>query len=161
MAKTMRIAIVSDKSGFPLKEAVAEYLRTRDDVDLTDFGIPNEEEAQPYDVQAPKVAKAIQSGEADRGVAICGTGQGMAIVANKHKGVYAVVADTLFAAQRGRVINNSNVLTMGGWITAPFLGIEIVKSWLELAFTELMPDRAEWLRGAFERVQAIESDQFK
>jgi len=160
MAAKIRIAIASDKSGFPLKQAVAEYLSGRDDVELTDHGIPSIEEVQPYDAQAPKVAKAIQSGAADRGVLICGTGQGMAIVANKHKGVYAVVADTIFAGDRGRIINNANVLTMGGWITAPFLGVEIVKSWLALSFTETMEDRAEWLAGAFERVQTIEEENF-
>ena len=160
MADTTRIAIASDKSGFPLKSAVAEYLRERDDVILTDFGIPNLDEVQPYDAQAPKVARAIQTGEADRGILICGTGQGMAIVANKHKGVYAVVADTIFAGARGRVINNANVLTMGGWITAPYLGVEIVKRWLALAFTETMEERAEWLSGAFDRVRAIEEENF-
>lgn len=160
MAAKIRIAIASDKSGFPLKQAVVEYLSGRADVELTDFGIPSLEEVQPYDAQAPKVAKAIQSGAADRGVLICGTGQGMAIVANKHKGVYAVVADTIFAGDRGRIINNANVLTMGGWITAPFLGVEIVKSWLALSFTETMEDRAEWLAGAFERVQKIEEENF-
>ncbi len=161
MARKTKIAIASDKSGFPLKKAVAEYLAGRDDVEVLDFGAPSEEEANPYDVQAPKVAKAIQNGEADRGVAICGTGQGMAIVANKYKGVYAVVADTIFAAQKGRIINNSNVVTMGGWITAPKLGIDIVESWLALSFTETMEERAEWLSGAFDRVQKLEEGNFK
>jgi ribose 5-phosphate isomerase B len=84
----------------------------------------------------------------------------MAIVANKFKGVYAVVADTIFAGDKGRIINNANVLTMGGWITAPKLGVDIVASWLGLEFTETMEDRAEWLKGAFERVQAIEAENF-
>lgn len=160
MAARIRIAIASDKSGFPLKAAVVEYLAGREDIELTDFGIPNLDEVQPYDAQAPKVAQAIRRGEADRGILICGTGQGMAIVANKHKGIYAVVADTIFAGARGRVINNANVLTMGGWITAPFLGVQIVKSWLALSFTETMEDRAEWLSSAFERVQKIEEENF-
>lgn len=157
----IRVAVASDKSGFTLKQAVVAYLSGRDDVIVTDYGIPSEEEPQPYDVQAPKVARAIQSGEADRGVLVCGTAQGMAIVANKFKGVYAVVADTVFAGDHGRVINNANVVTMGGWITAPVLGVEIVKSWLALEFTQTMPDRAEWLKGAFGRVQQIEEEQFK
>lgn len=161
MAEKTKIAVASDKSGFPLKKAVVEYLAARDDVEVLDFGAPSEDEANPYDVQAPKVALAVQKGEAHRGIAICGTGQGMAIVTNKFKGVYAVVADTVFAAQKGRIINNSNVLTMGGWITAPKLGVDIVESWLALSFTETMEDRAEWLSSAFERVKALEEDNFK
>ena len=63
--------------------------------------------------RAPKVAGAVQSGDADRGILICGTGQGMAIVANKHKGVYACVVDSVFSAERSKIINNANVITMG------------------------------------------------
>lgn len=158
---TVRIAIASDKAGFPLKVAVVEYLRTRTNVELTDFGIPSLDEVQPYDAQAPKVARAVQSGAADRGILICGTGQGMAIVANKFRGVYAVVADTIFAGARGKIINNANVLTMGGWITAPMLGVEIVKGWLEAEFTRTMEDRAEWLSSAFKRVQELEKETMK
>ena len=51
-------------------------------------------------------------------------------------------------------------ITMGGWITAPKLGIEIVQSWLALEFTETMEDRAEWLSAAFKRVQGIEQQNF-
>ncbi|TVR71361.1 MAG: RpiB/LacA/LacB family sugar-phosphate isomerase [Spirochaetaceae bacterium] len=159
--RKIRLAIASDKSGYPLKCAIVEYLKTRDDMEVLDFGQNSPDEAQPYDGQAPKVARALQKGEADRGVLICGTGQGMAIVANKFKGVYAVVADTVFAAERGRVINNANVVTMGGWITAPFLGVQIVQSWLALEFTQTMEDRAEWLSGAFERVKLLEEENFQ
>lgn len=158
--KKQKIAVVSDKSGYPLKKAVAEYLQTRDDVEVIDFGLNGPDENEPYDGQAPKVARAIQSGEADLGVAICGTGQGMGIVANKFKGVYAVVADTIFAAERGKIINNANVLTMGGWITAPFVGVQIVKAWLDASFTVGMDNRAEWLKAAYGRVQAIEERNF-
>jgi ribose 5-phosphate isomerase B len=161
MSAKIRVAIASDKSGFPLKAAVVEYLSGRDDLEVIDFGLNSADEVQPYDAQAPKVARAIQKGEADRGVLICGTGQGMAIVANKHKGVYAVVADTVFAGARGRIINNANVITMGGWITAPVLGVEIVKAWLDLEFTQTMEDRADWLKSALGRVQELERENFK
>ncbi len=157
----MKVAVASDKSGFPLKQAVVEYLQTRGDVELVDYGLNSAEENEPYDAQAPKVARAIQSGEADRGIAICGTGQGMAIVANKFKGVYAVDADSIFASSKGRIINNANVLTMGGFITGPRLGVEIVQAWLDLEFTETMQERAEWLKSAFARVQVQEQENFK
>lgn len=157
---TQKIAIASDKSGYPLKLAVVEYLESRNDVEVIDFGLNSPEENAPYDQQAPKVASAIQVGKTELGILICGTGQGMAIVANKHRGVYAVVADSVFAACRGRIINNSNVLTMGGWITAPFLGVRIVQRWLDAEFTRTMEDRAEWLKAAYGRVQALEVRNF-
>lgn len=160
MSSNLRIAIASDRAGYPLKTAVAEYLKSRGDIELIDYGLNSADEVQSYDAQAGKVALAVQNGEADRAVLVCGTGQGMAIVANKHKGVYAVVADTVFAGARGRIINNANVVTMGGWITAPVLGVEIVKAWLGVTFTETMEDRAEWLQAAYQRVQDLEAQNF-
>lgn len=156
----IRLAVASDRAGYPLKQALLEYLATREDLEVLDLGQDSPDEARPYVEQAPKVARALQDGTADRGVLVCGTGQGMAIVANKFRGVYAVVADTVFAGERGRIINNSNVITLGGWITAPFLGIRIVESWLALEFTQTMEDRAEWLSSAFSGVQRLEEENF-
>jgi len=157
----IKIAIASDLSGFPLKKAVAEHLGKRNDIELIDFGIDSEENPQPYFIQAPKVARAIQNGEAEKGILICGTGQGMAIVANKHKGMYAAVADGVFSGERGKIINNANVLTMGGWITAPFLGLQIVDSWLAMEFTQKMEFKKDFLTNAFNKVIEIEKENFK
>ena len=157
----MKIAIASDLSGFPLKEAVIEHLQKRDDIEVIDFGIESKENPKPYFEQAPKVAKAIQNGEAEKGILICGTAQGMAIVANKFKGVYAAVADGIFSAERGKIINNANVITMGGWITAPFLGTQIVDAWLSMAFTQKMEFKKDFLTNAFEQVQEIEKENFR
>ncbi len=158
--KNMKIAIASDLSGFPLREAVVAYLKERGDVEVIDYGIISPDTPQPYTVQAPKVAKSVQSGEAERGILICGTGQGMAIIANKFKGVYAVVADSVFAGERGKIINNANVLTMGGWITAPFLGTQIVEAWLNIAFTEKMEFKKDFLTKNFNLVKEIEEENF-
>ncbi len=157
----LRIALASDLSGFPLKQALVAHLRSKQEFDILDFGIEAEDKPKPYVEQAPRVARAIQEDRADRGILICGTGQGMAIVANKHRGVYAVVADSLFAAERGKIINNANVLTLGGWITAPFLGIQIVDAWLAVAFTEKMEFKKDFLTQAFAGVQKIEAENFK
>jgi len=161
MEQVLRIAIASDLSGFPLKRELVRYLREKPDLSILDLGIPSENEPQPYYVQAPKVAEAIQRGEADRGILICGTGQGMAIVANKHKGIYACVVTDIFSAERAKIINNANVITMGGWITAPFLATQIVDAWLSVAFTQKMEFKREFLTNAFLQVQALEGRTFK
>ena len=161
MATKMKIAIASDLSGFPLKVEIVKYLEGRGDVEIVDFGIESAEAPKPYFEQAPKVAKAIQAGKAEKGILVCGTGQGMAIVANKHKGVYASVVDDLFSGERAKIVNNSNVITMGGWITAPFLGCQIVEAWLSVAFTEKMEFKKDFLTNAFNQVVAIEGEQFK
>src|SRR6056297_2960574 len=77
------------------------------------------------------------------------------------KGVYAAVADGIFSAERGKIINNANVITMGGWITAPFLGTQIVDAWLEMAFTQKMEFKKDFLTNAFQQVQEIEKENFK
>ncbi len=161
MANKTSIAIASDLSGFPLKRAIVEHLQNRDDVEIIDFGIESEDKPKPYVEQAPKVAQAIQRGEAEKGILICGTGQGMAIVANKHKGIYACVADGVFSGERAKIINNANVLTLGGWITAPFLGIQIVDAWLGVEFTQKMEFKKDFLTNAFNRVSEIEKENFR
>jgi ribose 5-phosphate isomerase B len=85
----------------------------------------------------------------------------MAIVANKHKGIYACVGNNVFDAERGKIVNNANVLTMGGWITAPFLGLEIVDAWLRVQFVQKMEFKREWLTNALHQVQALEERNFK
>jgi len=157
----MKIAIASDLSGFPLKTEIVKHLKELKDVEVIDFGIDNPETPQPYFVQAPKVAKAIQEGKADKGILICGTGQGMAIVANKHKGIYACVVDDVFSGERAKIVNNANVITLGGWITAPFLGVQIVDAWLAMSFTQKMEFKKDFLTNAFNQVQVLEGEQFK
>lgn len=156
------IAIASDLSGFPLKREIVKHLREHHpEFEILDFGIESEDAPQPYFVQAPKVAKAVQDGRAQKGILVCGTGQGMAIVANKHKGVYACVVDDIFSAERAKIVNNANVITMGGWITAPFLGCQIVDAWLAMSFTQKMEFKREFLTNAFNNVQRIEEENFK
>lgn len=161
MAEKITLAIASDLSGFPLKKAIVAHLKEREDIEVIDFGIESEDAPKPYFEQAPKVAKAVQSGQAEKGILICGTGQGMAIVANKHKGVYACVVDGVFSGERAKIINNANVITMGGWITAPFLGTQIVDAWLSMAFTQKMEFKRDFLTNAFQQVQKLEEETFR
>jgi len=161
MTKNLCLAIASDLSGFPLKRAIVEHLKEIGDIDILDFGIDSTENPKPYFEQAPKVAQAIQKGDAVKGILICGTGQGMAIVANKHKGIYACVVDGVFSGERAKIINNANVITMGGWITAPFMATQIVDAWLSMEFTQKMEFKKDFLTNAFLQVQALEEKNFK
>ena len=151
-----KIVIGSDKSGFPLKEAVKAHL-VELGYEVEDCGTQDMEHGQPYYVVAPVVAEKISRKEYEKGILICGTGMGMAIVANKYPGVYAAVCENTYAAEKCRAINNANILTMGGWITADFAGCAIVDKFLNTAFTEnLEPWRQEFLTKAREEVKGIE-----
>ncbi|HUU45416.1 MAG TPA: ribose 5-phosphate isomerase B [Acidobacteriota bacterium] len=106
----MRIAIGSDHRGYALKEALKAYLEKRGDT-VADFGTHSEDSADYPDFGRP-VAEAVAAGNADFGVTICWTGNGMNIVANKVTGVRAAIAFDTDLAQLARAHNDANVLTL-------------------------------------------------
>jgi len=156
----MKLAVGSDKSGFALKERLREHLVARG-LEVVDLGTTDPENFIPYFKVAARVALAVQRGEVDRAVLCCGTGQGMALVANKFKGVYACCVESVYAAGRASIINQANVLTIGGWIVAPEAGVEMVDEWLRRRFGEGFPeDRQQFLANAFAEVQRVEAENF-
>lgn len=154
----MKLAIGSDKSGFFLKEAIKKHLLEKGH-EVQDCGTQNFEQGIPFFEVAPVVAKKVQNKEVERAVLICGTGMGMAIVANKFKGVYAAVAESVYSATKCRAINNANILTMGGWITAETMGIDMVEAFLHTEFTQGLEEwRQEFLKKAGQKVIQIENE---
>ena len=157
----MRISIGSDKSGYPLRKELEKHLEEKG-IELTVYGPSNEEEAIPFYKVAPCVAKDIQQGNADLGILICGTGMGMSQVANKYKGVRAACVETTYGAKMCRVINDSNILCMGGWMIAPTLGIAMVDAFLEAQFVTGVEEwRKEWLQNAKKDFAALEEEIYK
>lgn len=155
-----KLFIGSDKSGFELKESIKAHLE-ENNYDFDDIGTVDPDNAFPFFEIAEKGAKAIQAGTYERGILICGTGMGMSVVANKHEGVHAAACESTFAAEKCRAINDANVLCMGGWIIAPFLGTEMARLFLETEFTQNLEDwRAANLRKARTIVREIEKNSF-
>ena len=151
-----KIIIGSDKSGFQLKETVKAHL-VEAGYEVTDAGSQSEENAMFYYEAAENVAPRVGSGEFEKGILICGTGMGMSIVANKHKGVYAAVCENTYAAEKSRAINNANILTMGGWITGEVVGCQIADTFLNTEFTQNLEEwRANNLKNAEKKVKEIE-----
>jgi len=156
-----KVIIGSDKSGFTLKEAVKAHL-TEQGYEVEDCGTQSVDAPMPYYKVAPILAKKIQAGEFEKGILICGTGAGMAVVANKFQGVYAVACESVYAAEKCRAINDANIMTMGGWIVAPEMGIAMADKFMNTAFTEnLEPWRQEFLKNAEKEVAAIEKEIYR
>lgn len=154
------VFIGSDLSGFTLKEAVKAYLLEQD-YEVEDIGTLDEEKPFPFYIVAQKGAKKIQNKEYEQGILICGTGMGMSIVSNKHEGVHGAACESVFSAEKARAINDANVLCMGGWLIAPFLGVQMAKTFLETEFTQNLEDwRAERLKVARADVREIEKNSF-
>ena len=71
------------------------------------------------------------------------------------------MVDSVFSGERAKIINNANVITLGGWITAPFLGCEIVDAWLSMQFTQKMEFKKDFLTKNFHIVEDIEKENFR
>ncbi|MCL6561411.1 MAG: ribose 5-phosphate isomerase B [Firmicutes bacterium] len=144
----MRIAVGADHAGWPLKEPLANFL-IENGWDVEDFGTFSPESVD-YPDYAEKVARAVASGQAERGLLICGSGIGMCIAANKVPGVRAALAHDVVAARLSRQHNDANVLTMGARFIAVPLAQEILKVWLETPFEGGRHQRR------VEKIQALE-----
>ena len=156
----MNIAIGSDKSGFELKENLKTWLDDND-YEYVDLGTQDPDQAMPYYEVAPRMADALASGRADLGILCCGTGQGMAIVANKHAGIRATCCESVYAAKMARAINDANILCLGGWLVAPWLGREMTRVFLTTTFTQDLEDwRQPKLREANHRIADYEKRIF-
>ena len=144
----MKISIGSDKSGYPLRRCIEKYLEEKG-IEITVYGPEDAETAVPFYQVAPMVAKDIQDKNADLGILICGTGMGMSQVANKFKGVRAACCETVYSAKMCRVINDSQILCMGGWMIAETLGIAMTEAFLNASFTVGVEEwRKAWLENA-------------
>lgn len=157
----MKLVIGSDKSGFILKEHIKNHLNEKGYM-LDDLGTQNVEEAIPFFDVATSIAAKIQQKKYERGILICGTGAGMAIVANKFQGVYAVPAENVYSAKKCRAINNANVLTMGGWIVGSEMACDMVDAFLNTEFTEGLEDwRQVNLKKAYKKLSDIEENIYR
>jgi ribose 5-phosphate isomerase B len=128
----MKIALASDQAGFRLKQDVVALLKEMGQ-DFEDFGSDSEESVNYVDF-AIKACEALLSGDCDRAVLFCGTGLGMAIVANKFKGVRATPCWDTYTASVSRKHNNANCLTLGGRVLTPETARAIVRTWLTTEF---------------------------
>lgn len=155
-----KVLIGSDKSGFFLKEYVKSDLISKG-YDVTDCGTLDVEAPMPFHKVAPIAAKKIQHKEFERAILCCGTGMGMAIVANKFEGVYAAAVESVYAAEKCRAINDANVLAMGGWVIGEIMGAEIANKFMETEFTQDLEEwRQEFLKKAKDEVKEIEQASF-
>ena len=126
------IAFACDHGGFSLKAEILEHLKNRD-IPFKDYGCFSEESVD-YPDFAAEVVKVITSGEAERGILICGTGIGMSMAANKFKGIRAAVCGDVFSAKYTKMHNNANILCLGARVTGPGLALEILDAYLDAEF---------------------------
>ncbi|MEG1431373.1 ribose 5-phosphate isomerase B [Eubacterium sp.] len=128
----MKIAIGSDHGGYELKEVI-KVLLSDEGIEYMDLG-PENEESVDYPIYGQKVAEVVAGGQAERGIAICGTGVGISIAVNKIPGIRGSLCTNEYMAEMTRRHNNSNVLVLGGRVLGTELAKAIVKKWLYTEF---------------------------
>ena len=126
------IVIASDHAGVELKAALFEIVRSSGR-DIRDLG-PSETTSVDYPDFAHRVARAVAGGEADAGILICGTGIGMSMSANRHRGVRAALCHDAFTAEMSRRHNDANVLCLGARVTGLGVAEQMVRIFLETPY---------------------------
>ena len=145
------IIIGADHAGFQLKETVKFYLEKKGWV-VSDVGTHGEE-AVDYPDYGMKVAEAVSTGVCPRGILVCGSGVGMAIVANKFDGIRAAVCLDVETARMSRLHNDTNILILAGRKTDSGIARQIVGVWLETPF------EGGRHQGRLDKIRALETDR--
>lgn len=127
------IAIACDHGGFSLKQEIMAHLTERG-LEYKDYGTYSEASCD-YPVYAKAAAKAVASGECDKGILICGTGIGVSITANKVPGIRCALLSDCFSAQATREHNDANMMALGARVMGPGLACMIVDTFLDTPFS--------------------------
>lgn len=126
------IALACDHAGYPLKEEIRQHFE-KNEIDYIDFGCFGLESVN-YPEYATKLCTSIQEGRCDLGILVCGTGIGMSMAANKHKGIRAACCSDTFSARMTRMHNDANVLCMGARVVGAGLAIDMTELFINTEY---------------------------
>lgn len=156
----MKIVLAADPFAVDLKETVKAHLLAQGHT-ILEVGPKTAQDKIYYIEAASALCKTLLEEPCDRGILFCGTGAGVSIVANKHKGIYCVPCESAFTAFKSAQINNANVLAMGINVVGPGNACKIVDTWLESTFAQDGDaDRKAFLSGLLEQVYELEEKNF-
>ena len=127
-----KICIASDHAGFKLKESIKDYL-INNNVSIIDLG-PMDENSVDYPDYAKRLSNRIKSKKSSMGILVCGSGTGMAMSANKIKGIRAAVCYNLTSTRLSRQHNNANIISLGSRLTKKNTALKLVSTFLKTKF---------------------------
>ena len=145
------IALACDHGAFDLKQAIMKHLEAKG-LAYKDFGCYDKTSCDYHDFAAP-AAKAVASGECDRGIVVCTTGIGVSITANKIKGIRCALLSDVMSARLTREHNDTNMMAIGAGVTGEMLALEIVDTWLDTEFSH-----AERHQRRIDKMMALENE---
>jgi len=130
----MKIGIAADHGGFDLKEKLSDSLRSAGHK-LVDFGAKKLQDGDDYPDFVEPLARAVANGDVERGIAICGSGVGACIIANKVAGVRASLINDAFSAHQGVEDDNMNLICLGGHVVGHELALDLIRIFLSAQFS--------------------------
>lgn len=132
----MKLVIGCDDAALSLKNIIIDYLKKTRNIEFVDVGIFSDVDKELYPRIAQKAVAVIRDkkNEIDYGILLCGTGIGMALSANKFKGIKAAVCHDVYSAERAKKSNNTNIITMGARVIGPETAKKMVDIWLDSEF---------------------------
>jgi ribose 5-phosphate isomerase B len=130
----MRVAVGADHAGVPLNEAAITELRKLGH-EVVDLGTHDPSQPDDYPDYAAAVAKQVVSGGCERGLLVCGSGVGVAVAANKIRGIRACMCHDTYSAHQGVEHDDMNVLCVGARVIGPELMLEVLRAFLAARFT--------------------------
>ena len=145
------IALACDHGAFDLKQAIMKHLEAKG-LAYKDFGCYDKSSCDYPDFAGP-AAKAVASGECDRGIVVCTTGIGVSITANKVKGIRCALLSDVMSARLTREHNDTNMMAIGAGVTGEMLALEIVDTWLDTEFSH-----AERHQRRIDKMMALETE---
>ena len=157
----MKLAIAADKGGFELTEHLLPRLRAKGH-EITDVGMKEADKPVWWHEGCRAAVALLRSGAVEAVILICGSGAGMAMLANKHEGVFAVACESPYTARLARQFLGANVLTMGGYVVGKGQGEMIADTFLETGFAQgETPERVAYLTGQLRDLQQMDKDCFE
>lgn len=128
----MIIALASDHAGYEMKMAIKEKLE-KEGYEILDLGTDSTESVD-YPIYGKAIGEAVAQGKAEKGIAVCGTGIGISIAANKVKGIRCALCTSVEMARLAKEHNNANILAMGGRTTSKELAFQMIDEWFNAEF---------------------------
>ena len=157
----MKIVMAADRAGFDHKELLAAHIKAAGH-EVIDVGMLRKEEPLMWHIGCRNAVKLLQEGRADKGILICGSGAGMALLANKHKGIFAVPCESPYTAMLARRFLDANVLTMGGYVIGTGQAEMIADTFLNTDFCEGgPPERIEYLTAQMDELWIMDHECFE
>ena len=151
----MKIVFAADPFAIGLRKAIVEHLE-KNGHEVIDFGASEDNTEIQYYESCVKACEALQRGEGERAILLCGTGMGMNVIANRFKGVRAAVVESVFAARMCRAINDANALCLGAMIWGDWMACEAVDVFLKTKLGDGLEDLKEFLQQAAKTVEKID-----